>query len=90
MKGPRYKDREAAEDGIRKLTTKSGPEAKGKLALSAKNAANKGRTALATGLSAALAGNAAATVQVRTSDAGCFGATLSDVRRSDPDRFQAK
>jgi len=88
--GLKYKDTDAASDGVQKLATKSGPEKKGKLTAAARNNTKKAQNALPNGLTAALAGSGQATLQVRSSDAACFGAALTEVKRADADLFQAK
>ena len=89
-KGPKYKDKEAAASGVKKLVGKSGPAGKGKLKLSAGNQANKGRTSLPTGLAGALAGATQVTMQVVTTDARCYEATLTNVKKNDATQFKAK
>jgi cysteine-rich repeat protein len=89
-KGWSYKDALASAGGVRKLSATSGPAGKGKLQLQAGNDAAKGQSALPTGLAAALQGASSATLQVLTSDALCFEASFSAVRKADGVGFQAK
>ena len=89
-KGPKYKDQDAASAGMKKITGKSGDAGKGQVKASAGNKDNKGQTAMPTGLTAAMSGQTQATVQVHASDGQCFGATLTNVKKSDATRFKAK
>jgi len=81
---------DAASGGVKKLVAASGPIGKGKLRLSAGNKASKGQTSLPTGAAVALEGTAAATVQVFTTDALCYGASLGTVKKADGTQFKAK
>jgi hypothetical protein len=90
VKGYRYKDPDAGSDGLKKIQAKAGFAGKGKLVVQAANRANKGQTALPTGLAAALEGDASATVRVFASDGACFEATLATVQKSDGVQFKAK
>ena len=49
----------------------------------------KGMLSLPLGIAAALSGNMRATLQVVTSDASCFSATLTSVKIADGVRFKA-
>ena len=89
-KGFGYKDSEAASDGVKKLSAKSGPIGKGKLQVSAGNKVSKGQTAFPTGATTALEGALGATLQVLISDALCYGAPLSSVKKADRTEFKAK
>jgi hypothetical protein len=89
-KGYGYKDSNAAQSGVRKLKVKAGDAGKGKLQLQAGNKASKGQSSLPTGITAALQGIPLALVQLQTSDAECFEATLDSVKKADPDEFKAK
>ncbi|HVH08073.1 MAG TPA: choice-of-anchor Q domain-containing protein, partial [Myxococcota bacterium] len=85
-----YKDALAAADGVDKIGAKSGAAGKGSLTVSAKNNGKKGQTALPTGAAALLEGDTSATVQVLTSDAGCFEGSLTAVKSADGTQFKAK
>jgi cysteine-rich repeat protein len=89
-KGPKYKDSDAASAGVKSIKTAAGDAGKGKVQASAGNKSNKGQNAMPTGIANLLQGQASATLQVHTSDAACFGAALSTVKRADPDLFKAK
>lgn len=89
-KGYRYKDPDAAQSGVRKLKVKAGAAGKGKLQLQAGNQSSKGQDSLPTGITAALQGLPGALVQLRTSDAECFEASLDSVKKAAPDQFKAR
>jgi hypothetical protein len=88
-KGYRFKDPSAAADGVRKIVAKGGATKRSKVAWRAGNKAAKGRIGMPTGLTAALQGTSEVTVQVLTSDGGCFGGTSTDVSRADAQVFEA-
>jgi hypothetical protein len=77
--GFEYADRMLVADGVRRLLARASARG-GKIALVAKNAAQRERLAMPTGIAPALAGDAVATVQVLVSDGACFEVTLDDVR----------
>jgi len=81
----KYKDRDAASSGVKKLVLKAGS---GKVKLKAANDAEKGRTSLPIGVAAALEDDAQVRVQVLADDGGCFEAVLPTVK-AEPDRFKA-
>jgi hypothetical protein len=89
-KGYAYKDPAAAADGVRKLKAKAGDAGKGKLQLQAGNKSRKGQDDLPTGITEALEGIPSALVQIRTSDAECFQANLTSVKKAESDQFKAK
>jgi hypothetical protein len=78
--GVKYADPELAADGVRRLVARGAPAGGGQLGLFAKNAAQRGLIAMPTGITAALAGGAGATVQVLVSDGACFTMDAGDVR----------
>jgi cysteine-rich repeat protein len=80
-----YKDPSALDGGVVKINAKGG-DGNGKLSLSARNKAAKGQTSLPA-LAAGLAGAASATVQVVTSDASCFEASLGNVKKAEAAQF---
>jgi hypothetical protein len=88
-KGYKYGDKLAAADGITKLQGTGGDAGKGKVQAKGQNKASNGQTALPTGIAAALQSSAQATVQIVTSDAACFSATVSDVKSADGLQFKA-
>ena len=87
--GFKYKDAGASASGVSKLSLKSGEAGKGALSLQAGNRADRGQSALPTGIAAALQGALAATVQVHSDAPACFAAELGTVKQAGPDRFQA-
>lgn len=89
-KGYKYKDKDRASAGVKTIKSKTGDAGKGKLQLKAGNKESKGQTAMPTGIAPLLQGQASASIQVQTSDAGCFGAALPNVKKAEPDRFKAK
>jgi hypothetical protein len=88
-KGYKYGDKAASADGVSKISLGGGDAGKGKISMSAKNNAAKGQNSLPTGIATALSGSASATVQLLTSDASCFEATLTDVKDADGTVFSA-
>jgi len=88
--GYKYKDKLAASDGVKKITTKSGTSGKGKVKVQAANKAKKDQAELPVGVTAALSGATSATVQVMASDASCTAATLTTVKKNDASEFKAK
>lgn len=88
--GYAYKNRDKASDGVKRISARPGEPGKGKLSVEARNRANRDQTALPTGVTLALEGTTSATVQVVTSDASCFAATLTTVKKADANQFKAK
>jgi cysteine-rich repeat protein len=88
-RGYRYRDRDAAADGVTALLLRGDRPGKGSVRVRAANDARRNRTALPTGAAAALAGETSAKVRMVTSDAACFEAVLGTVRRADERRFRA-
>lgn len=84
-KGYKYKDKSTAADGILKINLFGGDPGKGKVLVVGKNNAST----MPTGVAAALQNQAAATVQVLTSDASCFGVTLTRIKKADGVFFKA-
>jgi len=89
-KGFAYKDPDAAESGVRKVTAGSGDPGKGKLLLQAGNKEKKGQTAMPIGIAAALENATSAAVQVLVSDGRCFEGIVDDVKKADGTQFKAK
>jgi hypothetical protein len=87
--GWKYKDKDASSYGVAKILGKSGPAGAGKIRVLARNKADKAQRAMPTGLAAALQNNTQATVEILTSDASCFGATLSTIKTADGLEFKA-
>jgi hypothetical protein len=88
-KGYKFGDKLGSADGITLLQGSGGEAEKGKAQAKGQNKASKGQTALPTGIAAALQSSAQATVQIVTSDAACFSATVSDVKLADGLQFKA-
>jgi hypothetical protein len=84
-KGYKYTDKSSAADGIAKMRLTGGAPGKGKLQILGKNAAST----LPTGVAGSLQDELRATVQVRTSDASCFGTRLGQVKKADGKVFSA-
>lgn len=82
-KGYRYVDRDTAADGVSDVIATGGDAGRGRVLVKARNDARSGRLSMPIGMTAALQGARAVTVQAITSDAACFGATLTDVRTVD-------
>ena len=85
-----YKDAGGSANGVRSLKLRGGAAGRSQIAASLSNRAKKGESALPTGIAAALAATSEVTLQVQTSDALCFGATLSEVVRQESGRFKAR
>jgi hypothetical protein len=88
-KGYKYFDKLTEADGILKMIMSGGDPGKGKITVIGKNKASAGQTALPTGIAALLQSNTQATVQVLSSDASCFGATVTQVKTADGQVFNA-
>jgi hypothetical protein len=88
-KGYKYSDKLAAADGIHKKGLIGGDAGKGKVTINGKNDTAKGLTSLPTGIAALLQSNTQATVQLLTSDASCFSATVTQVKTADGVQFKA-
>jgi len=87
--GYKYKDTLAASDGVQRIDVKGGDALRGHVTVTAANDAAKGQSALPLGMAAQLAGNAAASVQLVTSDGSCFATTLPRVKTADGTAFSA-
>lgn len=85
-----YRDPAAAADGVRRLVATAGDVGRGSISIKAGNKPRAGQASLPTGLANALEANAAATVQVVTSDASCVSVVLERVKRADGEIFMAK
>ena len=84
-KGYKYQDKSTTADGIAKINLHGGAAGKGKISFMGSN----GAATLPTGVAAALQNQASATVQVVSSDASCFGVTLTGVKKADGTMFKA-
>jgi len=87
--GFKYADPDLAAHGARRMLMRGGPAGRGRFVLLAKNVVQRGHLAMPTGITAALAGNSRATVQLRVSDGACFEMEASDVRMATPLVFRA-
>lgn len=85
-KGYKYKDKAGTADGITKMQLVGGDAGKGKVKVMGKNGSGQ----LPTGVAAAMQNQTAATVQVLSSSAICFGVNLTDVKKADGAIFSAK
>ena len=88
--GFRYKDAARSASGVRSLKLQGDAAGKSSISVSAANRASQRQTALPTGIAQALSGTTNVTLELHTSDAACFSATLSDVIRQEPGLFRAK
>jgi large repetitive protein len=86
--GFNFKDAIASFDGVTSIRLRSGNASS--LLVKAQNKASRGQTAMPTGIAASLASSASVTVQVQTSDAACFSATLSDFVKQQPTFIKVK
>ncbi len=84
-KGYKYLDKSTSADGILKIKLLGKSFGKGKIVIVGKNATST----MPLGVAAALQGSTSATVQVLTSDASCFGASLGRVKKADGALFKA-
>jgi hypothetical protein len=89
-KGWGYQDKGASAAGVSKIGYGAGDPGKGKADAAGANNAAKGLTALPAGVAAALAGNAAPTMQLVTSDGLCIGATMTEVTKDAGGVYQAR
>ncbi|MEN8159580.1 MAG: hypothetical protein ABFS41_05845 [Myxococcota bacterium] len=85
-----YKDPAASASGVRSIKLSAGDAGKSKISISAANNAKKGQDSLPTGIAESLSASTSVRVELHTSDAACFAATLDEVKANDPDRFKAK
>jgi hypothetical protein len=84
-KGYKYSDKSTAADGILKMKLSGGDAGKGKIKIIGKNNAST----MPTGVAAVLQNETNATVRVLTSDASCFGVSLTQVKKADGTIFSA-
>lgn len=82
-KGYKYKDKSATADGITTMKLSGGDSGKGKIKIKGKGAN------LPSGIAAALQSQTAATVQILSGDASCFGVALTTVKKADGVAFSA-
>lgn len=87
--GWQYKDKAAASDGVSKVQLFGGAAGKSQVQLQAANNEKKGQLEMPTGIAAALAASPSATLQVLSSDALCFEATLDQIKKQTPTLYKA-
>jgi len=83
-KGYKYRDPDAAADGIAKLIYKGGSTGSSKVVLKAAGAN------IPDGIAGALQSSISVTLQIRATGAECLSATLSEVKKSEPEFFKIK
>ncbi|HEY2773781.1 MAG TPA: right-handed parallel beta-helix repeat-containing protein [Candidatus Binatia bacterium] len=89
--GYRYKDPTLTADGMQSISMKTGAAGRPKILLKAKNDSGAGYANLPTGIAAALAGSASATVEIFTSDTGpCFSASLETLPGGNGSLYEAE
>jgi hypothetical protein len=86
--GYKYTDKLLTAFGIKQITLKGGAMGKGQATIKGKNDLPHGFTALPTKVAKKLTGNRTATVQLLTSDAACFTASLTNVTQADGIMFK--
>lgn len=87
--GFKFADPDLVSHGARRALLRGGDVGAGRFVLLAKNAVQRGRTAMPTGITTSLAGSVRATVQLHVSDGACFELDASDVRVASPVVFRA-
>lgn len=87
--GVKYSDKLLEADGVQQIVAKAGIAGKGKMIVKGKNDLPHGRIELPTGVAPPMTGHRHATVQVFTSDAGCFSGVATRVRKADGLQFKA-
>ena len=88
-KGFAYKDKAGAALSVTSLSLKAAGGS-AKVQAAASNNAKKGRTAFPTGIAAALAETASATVQLHLTGGTCVSAVLSEIKKQEPGLFKAR
>jgi hypothetical protein len=84
-RGYEYSDESGAADGIAKIKLSGGEPGKGKVQIVGENAPSSASA----GMAASLRNQTGATVQLLTSDASCFSAALTRVKRANGAIFRA-
>lgn len=83
-KGYRYRDRDAAADGVVTLVYRGGTAGRSQLVVTGKGAS------LPAGIPAALASTSSVTAQLRSSDGLCLSIDLDDIQTHDATTFKAR
>ena len=89
-KGFDYKDKDAADSGVKKLALKTGAAGKGKLQIDAANKAKKGQSSLPIGIASQLSGATSAVLQISSEGGGCFEGTFTSIKKADGTTLKAK
>jgi hypothetical protein len=87
-KGWRFKDRDAASDGVRQIKLSGGAAGRSKLQVKAANDETRGQLSMPTGITAALQAASSVNVQFVRSDASCFEVVVDEIRSQEPDFFK--
>jgi cysteine-rich repeat protein len=85
-----YKDKLADSDGVNLVKLLGGEAGKTQIFLKAANNAKKSQTSLPLPIANALVGSSSAILQVISSDAQCFEAEISDIKKQELDFFKGK
>jgi hypothetical protein len=85
-----YQDKPGSEDGINKLAFAGGAADKGSAQAQGKNDPKKGYDDLPAGIVAGLTGNTAPTIEIRTSNGLCIGATMNKVQKDADGQYKAQ
>ena len=88
-KGYGFKDKVASNDGIDKIQLAGGEAGKGKASVGGKNNADKGATALPTGVVAGLTLEIAPTVQIVAGGGRCITAAINSISKDDGQQYKA-
>jgi len=89
-KGFDYKDKDAADAGVKKLALKTGAVGKGKLQVDAANKEKKNQASLPTGIAPVLNGATSALLQISVDGGACFDAPFATIKKADGVQFKAK
>ena len=85
-----FQDKPGTSDGINKLSFMGGAALKGQASAQGKNDPKKGFTNLPAGIVAALTGQTAPTIEIRTSDGLCIGAKMTKVTKDKGGQYKAQ
>ena len=85
-----FQDKPGASDGINKLSYAGGAATKGQASAQGKNDPKKDFTSLPSGIVAALTGETAPTIEIRTSDGLCIGAKMNKVTKDAGGQYKAQ